>query len=96
MKETEMGGEKRLLKEDMNSHTNYLALLGYFKICGLLRRGVLLLFYSIKFAIFACRQTYINPSHISTTNRKKRLLFARAHQNWTVEDLPGLMGLDFC
>jgi len=23
---------------------------------------------------------------ISTTNRKKRLQFARAHQNWTVED----------
>jgi len=23
---------------------------------------------------------------ISTTNRKKRLQFARAHQNWTVKD----------
>uniref|UniRef100_A0AAY5L5G1 Transposase Tc1-like domain-containing protein n=1 Tax=Esox lucius TaxID=8010 RepID=A0AAY5L5G1_ESOLU len=33
---------------------------------------------------------FVNPQQpqplISTTNRKKRLQFARAHQNWTVED----------
>jgi len=37
---------------------------------------------------------------ISTKNRKKRLQFARANQNWTVwrleKMLPGLMSLDFC
>ncbi len=35
----------------------------------------------------------------SAKNRKRRLQFAQAHQNWTIEDwktLPGLMCLDFC
>ncbi len=36
---------------------------------------------------------------LSAKNRKRRLQFAQAHQNWTIEDwktLPGLMSLDFC
>ncbi len=36
---------------------------------------------------------------MSAENRKRRLQFAQAHQNWTKEDcnmLPGLMSLDFC
>ncbi len=36
---------------------------------------------------------------LSTKDRKRRLQFAPAHQNWTIEDwkaLPGLMSLDFC
>ncbi len=35
----------------------------------------------------------------SAKNRKRRLQFAQAHKNWTIEDwktLPGLMSLDFC
>ncbi len=38
-------------------------------------------------------------SLLSAKNKKRRLQFAEAHQNWTVEDwktLPGLMSLDFC
>ncbi len=36
---------------------------------------------------------------LSDQNRKRRLQFTLAHQNWTIEDwktLPGLMSLDFC
>ncbi len=36
---------------------------------------------------------------LSAKNRKRRLQFTQAHQNWTIEDrkmLPGLMSLDFC
>ncbi len=36
---------------------------------------------------------------LSAKNRKRRLRFAQAHQNWTIEDwktFPGLMSLDFC
>ncbi|MDF4280576.1 hypothetical protein P3371_24365 [Vibrio parahaemolyticus] len=36
---------------------------------------------------------------LSANNRKLRLQFTQAHQNWTIEDwktLPGLMSLDFC
>ncbi len=36
---------------------------------------------------------------LSAKNRKRRLQFAQARQNWTIEDwkmLPGLMSLDFC
>ncbi len=36
---------------------------------------------------------------LSDKNRKQRLQFTQAHQNWTIEDwktLPGLMSLDFC
>ncbi len=36
---------------------------------------------------------------LSAKNRKRRLQFAQAHQNWTIEDcktLPGLTSLDFC
>ncbi len=37
---------------------------------------------------------------LSAKNRKRRLRFTQAHQNWTIEDwkktLPGLMSLDFC
>ncbi len=36
---------------------------------------------------------------LSAKNRKRRLQFAQAHQNWTIEDrkmLPGLKSLDFC
>ncbi len=37
---------------------------------------------------------------LSATSSKRRLQFAPAHQNWTIEDwektLPGLMSLDFC
>ncbi len=38
--------------------------------------------------------------HLLAKNRKQRLQFTPAHQNWTIEDwkkmLPGLMSLDFC
>ncbi len=36
---------------------------------------------------------------LSAKNRKRRLQFTQAHQNWTIEDwktLPGLMNPDFC
>ncbi len=36
---------------------------------------------------------------LSDKNRKRRIQFTQAHQNWTIEDwktLPGLMSLDFC
>ncbi len=36
---------------------------------------------------------------LSAKNRKRRLQFTQARQNWTIEDwkmLPGLMSLDFC
>ncbi len=36
---------------------------------------------------------------LSAKNSKRRLKFAQAHQNWTIEvvkTLPGLMSLDFC
>ncbi len=36
---------------------------------------------------------------LSAKNRKRRLQFTQAHQDWTIEDwktLPGLMSLDFC
>ncbi len=36
---------------------------------------------------------------LSAKNRKRRLQFTQAHQNWTIEDwktLPGLLSLDFC
>ncbi len=36
---------------------------------------------------------------LSAKNRKRRLQFTQAHQNWTIEDwktLPGLRSLDFC
>ncbi len=36
---------------------------------------------------------------LSAKNRKRRLQFTQAHQNWTIEDremLPGLKSLDFC
>ncbi len=36
---------------------------------------------------------------LSAKNRKWRLQFAQAHQNWTIEDwknVPGLLSLDFC
>ncbi len=38
-------------------------------------------------------------SLLSAKNKKRRLQFAEAHQNWTIVDcktLPGLMSLDFC
>ncbi len=36
---------------------------------------------------------------LSAKNRKRRLQFTQAHQNWSIEDwkmLPGLMSPDFC
>ncbi len=36
---------------------------------------------------------------LTDKNRKRRIQFTQAHQNWTIEDcktLPGLMSLDFC
>ncbi len=36
-------------------------------------------------------------SLLSAKNRKRRLQFTQAHQNWTIgKTLPGLMSLDFC
>jgi len=49
--------------------------------------------FHFNFFFYKCNVLLLNNSRrphqvplICTTNMKKRLLFARAHQNWTVED----------
>ncbi len=47
---------------------------------------------------FSSRRPHRVPL-LSAKNRKRRLQFTQAHQNWTIEDwkmLSGLMSLDFC
>ncbi len=53
---------------------------------------------TLKQMVYSSRRPHRVPL-LSAKNRKRRLQFTQAHQDWTIEDwktLPGLMSLDFC
>ncbi len=53
---------------------------------------------TLKQMCYSSRRPHREPL-LSAKNRKRRLQFAHAHQNWTTrleKTLPGLMNLDFC